>query len=188
MKNPITQIFQKMFSFALNFLYVKGSLGVRRPIPSSPISNHVQNLGLKCVTPSTHPYVNSDFLLMMKYLTTPHYYYWHHNLMINSWKFLWKIETQTFVLTSLFRFLWFKYLFRIAQWLCSIYKKRMPMTDSLTLLVKTLSMFSQLFSNKINVPKQGSFSLVAYSCYSLETMDLRFFYRLFLLRNCFIAI
>lgn len=103
-------------------------------------------------------------------------YYWHHNLMVNSWKFLWKIETQTFVLTSLFKFLWFKYLFRIAQWLCSISKKRMPMTDSLTLLVMTLSMFSQLFSNQINVPKQGSFSLAAFYCYSLETMGFRFFH------------
>lgn len=132
----------------------------------------MQNLGLKCVTrhqPSCQFWLTLDGEI----LDYSSQYYWHRNLMANSWEFEWKIETQIFVLTSLFKFLWFKYLFRIAQWLCSISKKRMPMTDSLTLLVMTLSMFSQLFSNQINVPKQGSFSLVAYYCYSLETLDFK---------------
>lgn len=135
----------------------------------------MQNLGLKRVTLyqlSCQPWLTLGGEIL-------HYSsqsYWHHNLMANSWKFLWKIGTQTFVLTSLFKFLWFKYLFRIAQRLCSISKKRMPMTDSLTLLVMTLSMFSQLFSNQINVPKQGSFSLVACYCYNLETMDFKIFF------------
>lgn len=49
----------------------------------------------------------------------------------------------------------------------------MPVTDSLTLLVKMLSMFSQLFSKQISVPEWGSFSLVTNSCTVLETLKAR---------------
>ena len=49
----------------------------------------------------------------------------------------------------------------------------MPVTNSLTLLVKMLSMFSQLFYKQISVPEWGSFSLVTNSCTVLETLDAR---------------
>lgn len=143
----------------MKFSYFEDSFGSTRPIAFlHKFQTSYQISALKrvtlCINLST--LINSWW---WKYLITP-----HNTIRIiidgHSQKILWKTETQTFVLTSVFKFLWLKYLFRIAQWLCSISRRRMPMTDSLTLLVMTLSMFSQLLSNQINVPKQGSFCLV----------------------------